>query len=99
MNRVVRGSSLLIVTAIVAACAAQRDEDKAAGGRQGPEPQPAIEEVDQVLSKSETRERTDSSDIARRGNVQQTSSTLVSANAAPMAGREMVTALNGLRQR
>ena len=30
MNRVVRGSSLLIVTAIVAACAAQRDEGKVA---------------------------------------------------------------------
>ena len=36
MNRVVRGSSLLIVTAIVAACAAQRDEGKADADRQGP---------------------------------------------------------------
>ena len=35
MNRVVRGSSLLIVTAIVAACAAQRDEGKAAAGPAG----------------------------------------------------------------
>ena len=35
MNRVVRGSSLLIVTAIVAACAAQRDEGKADCGSAG----------------------------------------------------------------
>jgi Ca-activated chloride channel family protein len=38
MNRVVRGSSLLIVTAIVAACAAKRDEDQQAVQRQqGPQ--------------------------------------------------------------
>jgi Ca-activated chloride channel homolog len=38
MDRIVRGSSLLIVTAIVAACAAKRDEDQQAVQRQqGPE--------------------------------------------------------------
>jgi Ca-activated chloride channel homolog len=38
MNRVVRGSSLLIVTAIVAACAAKRDEGQhAAEQQQGPD--------------------------------------------------------------
>ena len=46
MNRVVRGSSLLIVTAIVAACAARRDESQVRDARQGPEPQAATEEID-----------------------------------------------------
>ena len=58
MNRVVRGSSLLIVTAIVAACAAQRDEGKAEAQRQGPQPQqPATEEVDASLAKAEAHDR------------------------------------------
>jgi Ca-activated chloride channel homolog len=58
MNRVVRGSSLLIVTAIVAACAAQRDEGKADADRQGPQPQqPATEEVDASLAKAEAHDR------------------------------------------
>ena len=48
MNRVVRGSSLLIVTAIIAACAARRDEGPATAGRQGPQPPPA-EETDVLL--------------------------------------------------
>jgi Ca-activated chloride channel family protein len=58
MNRVVRGSSLLIVSAIVAACAAQRDEGKADADRQGPQPQqPATEEVDASLVKAEAHDR------------------------------------------
>ncbi len=58
MNRVVRGSSLLIVTAIVAACAAQRDEGKADADRQGPQPQqPATEEADASLAKAEAHDR------------------------------------------
>jgi Ca-activated chloride channel homolog len=58
MNRVVRGSSLLIVTAIVAACAAQRDEGKADADRQGPPPQqPATEEVDASLATAEAYDR------------------------------------------
>ena len=58
MNRVVRGSSLLIVSAIVAACAAQRDEGKADADRQGPQPQqPATEEVDASLAKAEAYDR------------------------------------------
>jgi Ca-activated chloride channel family protein len=57
MNRVVRGSSLLIVTAIVAACAAQRDEGKADADRQGPPQQPATEEVDANLAKAEARDQ------------------------------------------
>jgi Ca-activated chloride channel homolog len=52
MNRVVRGSSLLIVTAIVAACAARRDEN-----------QPAVAEVD-VLYEPEARELADISTVA-----------------------------------
>jgi Ca-activated chloride channel family protein len=58
MNRVVRGSSLLIVTAIVAACAAQRDEGKADADGQGPPPQqPASEEVDATLAKVEAHDQ------------------------------------------
>ena len=59
MNRVVRGSSLLIVTAIVAACAAQRDEGKATADQQGPpQPQqPATEEADASLAKAEAHDR------------------------------------------
>jgi Ca-activated chloride channel family protein len=43
MNRVVRGSSLLIVTAIVAACAAKRDEGQPVA-QQIPEAQPQVPE-------------------------------------------------------
>ena len=65
MNRVVRGSSLLIVSAIVAACAAQRDEGKATADQQGPpqpeQPQqvqqPATEEADVSLAKAEAYDR------------------------------------------
>ena len=46
MNRVVRGSSLLMVAAIVAACAAQREEGKPGVERQGPQPPPAAAEAD-----------------------------------------------------
>src|ERR1044072_8987241 len=70
MNRVVRGSSLLIVSAIVAACAAHRDEDQAVeASRQGPAPQPATEEIDRA-AKAEVRERADSRDILLSGNAQ-----------------------------
>jgi|KBSMisStandDraft_5_1062788.scaffolds.fasta_scaffold12094_7 Ca-activated chloride channel family protein len=64
MNRVVRGSSLMLMTAIVAACAAHRDENQgaadkqAAQQRQGPAPQPATHEIDSKLVKSEPEERT-----------------------------------------
>src|SRR5688572_4065143 len=58
MNLVVRGSSLLIVTAIVAACAAQRDEGKVAADQQGPQPQqPATEEADASPAKAEAYDR------------------------------------------
>lgn len=70
MNRVVRGSSLMLMTAIVAACAAHRDEsqgdqDKAVEQRQGPAPQPATEEVDSKLAKvePEVRERAAVADV------------------------------------
>ena len=57
MNRVVRGSSMLIVTAIVAACAAKRDEGQPVLGRQGPEAQqPATEEDARRDKAAETRE-------------------------------------------
>jgi Ca-activated chloride channel family protein len=57
MNRVVRGSSLLIVSAIVAACAAQRDEGKATADQQGPPPHPVTEEADASLAKAEPYDR------------------------------------------
>jgi Ca-activated chloride channel family protein len=62
MKRVVRGSSLMLMTAIVAACAAHRDEnqgdeDEAVAQRQGPAPQPATEEVDSKLAKAEPEVR------------------------------------------
>src|SRR5262245_43982498 len=63
MNRVVRGSSLMLMTAIVAACAAHRDENQgdadkqAAQQRQGPAPQPATDEIDSKLAKAEPEER------------------------------------------
>ncbi len=66
MNRVLRGSSLLIVTAIVAACAAQRDEGKAVEDRQGPQPQPVSEEVDLTRAKQEAHELFDRADVASR---------------------------------
>jgi Ca-activated chloride channel family protein len=68
MNRVVRGSSLLIVTAIVAACAAQRDEGKADADRQGaPPPQPATEEVDSTLANAEARDQAQIQDVIVTG--------------------------------
>jgi Ca-activated chloride channel homolog len=45
MNRVVRSSSLLIVTAIVAACAAERDEGRLVAQQQIPETQPSATPV------------------------------------------------------
>jgi Ca-activated chloride channel family protein len=56
MNPVVRGSSLLIVTAIVAACAAKRDEGQSALGRQGPEAQQPAREDDASRDEQEARE-------------------------------------------
>src|SRR4029453_233412 len=63
MNRVVRGSSLMLMTAIVAACAAHRDENQGDGDkavaqqRQGPAPQPATDEIDSKLGKAEPEVR------------------------------------------
>ena len=58
MNRVVRGSSLLIVTAIVAACAAKRDEGPAARGTGRPRPAAARDRrVDASRDKAAARER------------------------------------------
>ena len=69
MNRLARGSSLLIATAIIAACAAQRDEGKAVVDRQGPEvQQPATEEYDAHVDKIEERERGDISTVANEVN-------------------------------
>ena len=69
MNRLVRGSSLLIATAIIAACAAQRDEGKAVGDRQGPEQQqPATEESDARVDKAEERELSEISTVASEVN-------------------------------
>ena len=84
MNRVVRGSSLLIVTAIVAACAARRDEDQAAAGRQGPEPQPATQEVDSALYKVE--ERADVSTVADRAIAQQAPASVAATKMSAAAG-------------
>jgi len=91
MNRVVRGSSLLIVSAIIAACAAKRDEGLATADRQGPQPQqPVTEEVDALLkdvdAKAEPRERGDSSDIARRASTQQASVSYAMSPPAATAG-------------
>jgi Ca-activated chloride channel homolog len=88
MNRVVRGSSLLIVTAIVAACAAQRDEGKAEADRQGPAPQqPTTEEVDASLAKVEARDQSVQEVVvtgAKAGRVRQDSAPLsVSSVSSP----------------
>ncbi len=96
MNRVVRGSSLLIVSAIVAACAAKRDEGPPAD-RQGPlTQQPATEEVEAPLkdvdAKAEAREQVASSDVtvtAKRrdlSTMQPTAVSGVSAQAVAIAG-------------
>lgn len=89
MNRVVRGSSLLIVTAIVAACAARRDEGQAEASRQGPAPpQPTTEEVDRLyeLYKAEARERADDSSVADRSIAQQAPASIVAAKMSAVAG-------------
>jgi Ca-activated chloride channel homolog len=91
MNRVVRGSSLLIVTAIIAACAAKRDEAVLSGDRQGPQPQPATEEVDARLkdvdakAEPEAREQVaaDVSVIAKRRDAQSNMSPLAVSSVAP----------------
>jgi Ca-activated chloride channel family protein len=64
MNRVVRGSSLLIVTAIVAACAARRDEGPTAQGPEAqqpattePEPRHEADELADVSSVTVTGSR------------------------------------------
>src|SRR4030095_10894161 len=87
MNRVVRGSSLMLMTAIVAACAAHRDEnqgdeDKAVAQRQGPAPQPASEEIDSKLAKVEleVRERA----VVDSVTVASTRADLQSAQKAPL---------------
>ncbi|HEV8334386.1 MAG TPA: VWA domain-containing protein [Steroidobacteraceae bacterium] len=56
MNRVVRGSSLLIVTAIVAACAAKRDESQPLRDRQDAQAQQRATEGDVSRDKAEARE-------------------------------------------
>jgi Ca-activated chloride channel homolog len=66
MNRVVRGSSLLLVTAIVAACAAQRDENKAVEAPVSG-PQPATSESDRLRDKLEAHEVLARSDASRVG--------------------------------
>lgn len=86
MNRVVRGSSLLIVTAIVAACAARRDEDQAPAGRQGPEPELATAEVDSVLAKDEARERGDATSVASRTIAQQAPASVAATKMSAAAG-------------
>jgi Ca-activated chloride channel family protein len=87
MNRLVRGSSLLIVTAIVAACAAQRDEGKADVDRQGPQPQqPATEEVDASLAKAEAHDRAIQEVVvtgAKASRVRQDSALSVSSVSSP----------------
>jgi Ca-activated chloride channel family protein len=89
MNRVVRGSSLLIVTAIIAACAAKRDEAVLTGDRRGPEPQqPATEEVDKLLkdvdAKGETREQVaDVTVAARRSDLKTANAPLPITVASP----------------
>src|SRR5687767_1860578 len=88
MNRVVRGSSLLIVTAIVAACAAQREEGKADADRQGPQP-PAAEEVDASLNKVEARDAASVSEIvvtgSRAARTKEQSSPMTVATTSPAA--------------
>jgi Ca-activated chloride channel family protein len=60
MNRVVRGSSLLIVTAIVAACAAQRDEGKTAVSNEEPRRQlPAAVEAKAAAKPEASRDEVD----------------------------------------
>jgi Ca-activated chloride channel family protein len=70
MNRVVRGSSLMLAAAIVAACAAHRDENQAAG-RQEPETQPVAREVDVAAPKEEDRKLADYAEAASRTRAQQ----------------------------
>jgi Ca-activated chloride channel homolog len=76
MNRVVRGSSLMLVAAIVAACAAHRDEkqgdeNQAAASQQGPETQPAAREVDVAAPKEEERKLADYAEAADLMRAQQ----------------------------
>ena len=59
MIRVVRGSSLLLVSAIVAACAAHRDEHQATADVQGPQTQPVTQEVVAAAPKEEERKLAD----------------------------------------
>lgn len=93
MNPVVRGSSLLIVTAIIAACAARRDEGPATSGRLEPRPPPAAEEAEVLLTKeadvlsrdapakAEARKRADISDVTVTASRQDSGS----AQQAPLA--------------
>jgi Ca-activated chloride channel family protein len=63
MNPVVRGSSLLIVTAIIAACAARREEGQTAAGRQEPEAQQPATQEQTSRDKAESREQADISEV------------------------------------
>jgi Ca-activated chloride channel homolog len=81
MNRVVRGSSLLLVSAIVAACAAHRDENQgdenqgdenqATADVQGPETQPVTQEVVAAPPKEEERKLADYDEARRLMRAQQ----------------------------
>jgi Ca-activated chloride channel homolog len=82
MNRVVRGSSLMLVAAIVAACAAHRDENQAAAGRQEPETQPAVREVDTAAPKEEERKLADYAEAASLMRAQQAQGVLPASTLA-----------------
>jgi Ca-activated chloride channel homolog len=71
MNCVVRGSSLLIVTAIVAACAARRDEGQTAQtdmGRQEPKVQQPATQDEAGRDKAKSRELADISQVVVTAN-------------------------------
>jgi len=71
MIRVVRGSSLLLVSAIVAACAAHRDEHQATADVQGPQTQPVTQEVVAAAPKEEERKLADYDEARRLVHTQQ----------------------------
>ena len=76
MIRVVRGSSLLLVSAIVAACAAHRDENQgdenqATAEVQRPQTQPVTQEVVAAAAKEEERKLADYDEARRLMHAQQ----------------------------
>ena len=71
MIRVVRGSSLLLVSAIVAACAAHRDEHQATADVQGPQTQPVTQEVVAAAPKEEEHKLADYDEARRLVHAQQ----------------------------